>query len=154
MEMDLGSRTADRSFERKIWRARLAAVLEQLWLKLWLVLAVVVAFILVSYTGIWALLPVPLHMLLLGVFGVAMLAAFVSMARIIWPSRDDAIRRIERVSGVPHRPASSYEDTLSTPSSDPATLAIWQAHRERMAALLAKLRVGKPQPRTCALHCF
>jgi uncharacterized protein (TIGR02302 family) len=148
MEMDLGSRTADRSFERKIWRARLAAVLEQLWLKLWLVLAVVVAFILVSYTGIWALLPVPLHMLLLGVFGVAMLAAFVSMARIIWPSRDDAIRRIERVSGVPHRPASSYEDTLSTPSSDPATLAIWQAHRERMAALLAKLRVGKPQPRT------
>ena len=148
MEMDQGSRTADRSFERKILRARLAAVLEQLWLKLWLMLAVAIAFILVSYTGIWAVLPGPLHVLLLAAFGVAMLAVLVSMARIAWPSREDAIRRIERVSGVPHRPASSYEDTLSSPSSDPATLAIWHAHRERMAALLAKLRAGKPQPRT------
>ncbi|MBN8911792.1 MAG: TIGR02302 family protein [Rhizobiales bacterium] len=148
MEMDQGSRAANRSFERKIWRARMAAVLEQLWLKLWLVLAVVGVFLLVSYAGVWAYLPTPVHVLLLGLFGLAFLAALATLARISWPSRDEAIRRIERVSGVPHRPATSYEDTLSTPSSDPATQAIWQAHRARMAALLAKLRPGKPQPRT------
>jgi uncharacterized protein (TIGR02302 family) len=153
MEMDQGPRTANRSFERKIWRARMAGVFEQLWLKLWLVLAVVAVFLLVSYAGLWAYLPAPVHMLLLGLFGIALLLALVSLARVTWPSRDEAIQRIERVSGVPHRPATSYEDTVSAPSSDPTTLdpttlAIWQAHRARMAALLAKLRPGKPRPRT------
>ena len=148
MEQDQSSRTAGRLFERKIRRARLAAVFEQLWLKLWLVLAVVGAFLLVSYAGLWPLLPVALHVALLALFGIALIAALVSLARVTWISRDEAIRRIERVSGVPHRPASSYEDTVSAPSSDPATLAIWQAHRARMAALLARLRAGKPRPRT------
>lgn len=148
MEMDQGPQPPNRSFERKIWRARMAAVFEQLWLKLWLVLAVVAAFLLVSYLGIWSYLPTPVHVILLGAFGLALVAALVSMARVTWPSREDAIRRIERVSGVPHRPATSYEDTLTTPSSDPATQAIWQAHRTRMAALLGKLKSGKPRPRT------
>lgn len=148
MEMDQGPQPSNRSFERKIWRARMAAVFEQLWLKLWLVLAVVAAFLLVSYLGIWSYLPTPMHVILLGAFGLALVAALVSMARVTWPSREDAIRRIERVSGVPHRPATSYEDTLTTPSSDPATQAIWQAHRTRMAALLGKLKSGKPRPRT------
>ncbi|HYD14814.1 MAG TPA: TIGR02302 family protein, partial [Hyphomicrobium sp.] len=146
--MDQSSRTADRSFERKIWRARLFGAFEQLWLKLWLVLAVVGAFLVVSYLGIWPYLPTLVHLALLGLFGLALAAALVSVARIRWPTRDEAIRRIERASGVPHRPATSYEDTLSSPSSDPATRAIWDAHRARMAALLAKLRPGKPHPRT------
>ncbi len=148
MEMEQGPQTPNRAFERKVWRARMAAVLEQIWLKLWLVLAVVAAFLVVSYAGLWALLPTAVHVLLLGLFGAAFLAALVSVARIPWPSREEAIRRIERVSGVPHRPATSYEDTVSAPSSDPATQAIWQAHRTRMAALLAKLKAGKPRPRT------
>jgi uncharacterized protein (TIGR02302 family) len=147
MTTDQSSRTA-RIFERKVWRARIAGVLEQVWLRLWLVLAVVAAFLLVSSAGIWPLLPKLLHMALLGAFGLAFAAALVSLARVTWPTREDAIRRIERVSGVPHRPASSYEDTVSAPGSDPATLAIWDAHKSRMAALLARLKSGKPHPRT------
>ena len=58
------------------------------------------------------------------------------------------MRRIERVSGIPHRPASSYEDTITANADDPRTTAIWQAHRARLAAALARLRVGKPHPRT------
>ncbi|MEL7049347.1 MAG: TIGR02302 family protein, partial [Pseudomonadota bacterium] len=65
-----------------------------------------------------------------------------------WPSRDDAIRRIERKSGVPHRPATSYEDTLSSTSTDPTTRAVWSAHRKRLAENLEKLKVGTPQPDT------
>ncbi|HRN84492.1 MAG TPA: DUF4175 family protein, partial [Hyphomicrobium sp.] len=148
MEKAPSSRTTDRAFERKIWRARLADVFEQAWLRLWLVLAVLAVFLIVSYAGVWPRLPTVLHVALLGAFGVALLAALASLARITWPSRDHAIRRIERASGVPHRPATSYEDTVSAPSADPTTAAIWQAHKARMAALLAKLRPGKPQPRT------
>ncbi|MGQ4828212.1 DUF4175 family protein, partial [Enterococcus faecalis] len=54
----------------------------------------------------------------------------------------------ERTSGQPHRPASSYEDTLSAEAQDPATRALWQAHRARLAALLSKLRPGAPRPMT------
>ena len=64
-----------------------------------------------------------------------------------FPSHDEAIRRIERVSGIPHRPASSYEDTITANADDPRTAAIWQAHRARLAAALARLKVGKPHPR-------
>jgi len=148
MEMDQGPKAGNRAFERKIWRARVAAVFEQLWLKSWLVLAVLGAFLAVSYAGIWPRLPVAAHVALLALFALALVAALVAMARVKWPAREEAIRRIERVSGVPHRPATSYEDTVSAASPDPATLAIWQAHRTRMAGLLAKLRSGPPRPRT------
>lgn len=148
MERDPISRPAERAFERKIWRARVAVAFEQIWLRLWLLLAVAAAFLLVSYAGLWPRLPAFAHMALLALFGLAALAGLISLTRVSWISRDEAIRRIERVSGVPHRPASSYEDTVSAPSSDPATLAIWQEHRNRMAAMLARLRPGKPEPRT------
>ncbi|WP_296202534.1 DUF4175 family protein, partial [uncultured Hyphomicrobium sp.] len=148
MERDPISRPAERAFERKIWRARVAVAFEQIWLRLWLLLAVAAAFLLVSYAGLWPRLPAFAHMALLALFGLAALAGLISLTRVSWISRDEAIRRIERVSGVPHRPASSYEDTVSAPSSDSATLAIWQEHRNRMAAMLARLRPGKPEPRT------
>jgi len=40
MDRDPTSRPAERAFERKIWRARVAAAFEQIWLRLWLLLAV------------------------------------------------------------------------------------------------------------------
>jgi len=143
-----GFRAPGRVFERQIWRARLAGAFEQVWIRLWLVLAVAGAFLLASYAGLWTELPTLAHGTLLAVFGAALLAALVSLARITWPSREQAIRRIELASGVPHRPASSYEDTVSAPSPTPATLAIWQAHRDRMAAMFTKMRPGSPKPRT------
>jgi len=76
------------------------------------------------------------------------LAWLIFAARIRWPSRDDAIRRIEAVSGIPHRPATSYEDSLTASAEDPTTQAIWAAHRQRMADLIKRLRPGRPSPRT------
>lgn len=137
-----------RTFERKVRRARWAIVFEQLWLRLWILLAVGGVFILVSLLGVWPMLGTVLHTVVAGAFALAMLAAIVYAGRIHWPTRDDAIRRIERVSGVPHRPASSYEDTLSSGSPDPQTMAIWRAHRSRMAELLGRLKSGTPRPRT------
>ena len=40
--------------------------------------------------------------------------------RVRWPSREKAIRRVEAVSGVEERPASSYEDTLTLGAAEPA----------------------------------
>ena len=144
------NRTAPRNpaFEAKIRKARWALVAEQLWLRLWVLFALASLFLLTSFAGIWPLLPPLGHKLLLGVFAFAGLAWVVYAARIRWPSRADALRRIEAISGIPHRPATSYEDTLTASAGDPATQAIWTAHRQRMADLIKRLRPGWPSPRT------
>ena len=134
-------------FERKIRLSRWAQLFERLWPRTWALLAVAALFLIVSLAGIWSRLPEIAHIGLLGVFAVAALAALVWMVRTPFPTRDEALRRIERRSAVPHRPASSYEDTLTATDMTGPTQALWQAHRARLAATLAKLRVGTPSPR-------
>jgi uncharacterized protein (TIGR02302 family) len=138
----------DSRFARKVRASRWALLFERLWPRVWLILGLVGLFLLVSLAGFWPLLSDPVHYLSLAAFALAAIAAVVYALRTPFPSRDDAIRRIERTSGVPHRPATSYEDTVTANADDPRTAAIWQAHRSRLAAALARLRVGPPQPRT------
>lgn len=139
----------DLAFERKVRLSTWALLFEQLWPRLWVVLGIAALFVLISLAGIWSWLGNAAHKGVLAIFAVAFLAAFAFAARVRWPSREEAIRRIERTSGAPHRPASSYEDALSgAAAAEPATMALWQAHRDRLARALARLRVGHPSPRT------
>ncbi len=139
----------NRAFERKIDRARWAGLFEQLWLRFWIVAAVAAVFALVSFAGLWDALSTPAHIITLAVFAIVLVAGLVYAGPLHWLTRDEALRRIETVSGIPHRPASSYEDTLSsTEASNPETATLWQAHRLRMLAMLQRLRVGPPRPRT------
>ncbi|HET6388330.1 TIGR02302 family protein [Hyphomicrobium sp.] len=137
-----------RSFARKVRLSTLALFFERLWPRLWLLIGVALVFAMLSFLGVWPYLDPLIHKLLLAAFGLGAIAAIVYAARIPWPTRDEAIRRIERRSNVPHRPATSYEDTLTSGASDATTTAIWQAHRERLARAIARLRVGRPAPRT------
>ncbi|MBU2582167.1 MAG: TIGR02302 family protein [Alphaproteobacteria bacterium] len=139
---------ADQALERKVERSRWMLFLERMWPRVWLLLAVVIAFVGMSMLGVWAMFGPLVHKGLLALFAVAMLAAAVVAIRTPWPSRDEGLRRLEKLSGVPHRPASSYDDTLSAGDSDPATRAVWQAHRQRLSELLGKLRVAAPHPDT------
>ncbi len=149
MDRSLAAKTAlDHAFERKVRASARAIILERVWLRLWALIAVVGLFLAVSLGGLWSKLPYGWHVGLLAAFGLAATSAFIYAVRVARPNRDEAVRRIERTSGVPHRPASSYEDTLSSKSADPATEAIWQAHRGRLAQTLARLKVGPPQPDT------
>lgn len=135
------------AFERKIRLSRWAQLFERLWPRTWALLAVAALFVLVSLAGLWPRMPETMHIVLLGTFGLAALAALAWMVRTPFPTRDEGLRRIEQRSAVPHRPASSYEDTLTAPDTDGPTQALWQAHRARLAATLARLRVGTPSPR-------
>ncbi|MEO8419568.1 MAG: TIGR02302 family protein [Hyphomicrobium sp.] len=137
----------DAKFARKVRASRWALLFERLWPRIWLILGLAGVFLLVSLAGLWPMLSDPLHYLLLGAFALAAIAALLHAVRTPFPSHDEAVRRIERVSGVPHRPASSYEDTITANADDPRTAVIWQAHRARLAATLSRLKVGPPHPR-------
>jgi hypothetical protein len=109
---------AERVFERKVRLGKWALLFEQLWPRAWLVLGLAGLFIGASLAGLWPRLPELPHKIVLSLFALALVAALVALARVRWPSREQAIRRVEAVSGVKHRPASSYEDTLTLGAGD------------------------------------
>ena len=73
-------------------------------------------------------------------FLLALAAAFRGVAL---PDRAAARRRIERASGLPHRPLQALADRPSVPL-DPQAAQLWQAHQRRMAAAARRLRIGLP----------
>ena len=141
-------RGPESAFERKILLSKLALLFELIWPRAWLLLGIAGLFILASLAGLWPRLPELPHKIVLGLFGLAFAGAAIALLSVRWPTRQEAIRRVERVSGVPHRPASSYEDTLSHGAEDHRTAALWKIHRRRLAESLGRLRVGVPTPRT------
>lgn len=135
------------AFARKVRLSAWSLAFERFWPRLWVLLGLTALFVIVSLSGLWSLAPDWIHVILLAAFALAAIAAAVFAVRVPWPTRDEAIRRIERRSGIAHRPASSYEDTLNADGSTTETKLLWQAHRERLAAAIKKLRVGRPSPR-------
>lgn len=58
------------------------------------------------------------------------------------PSRAEALIRLD--SRLPGQPIAALTDTQAIGGDDPASLAVWQAHRARMAARAAKARAVEP----------
>ena len=88
---------------------------------------------------------------MIGIFVFVLLAliAIWPMIWFRWPSRDQALSRLDRGSGIRHRPATALTDTVTT--QDPVALALWQAQRERTLASIKRIRAGLPSPRL-SLH--
>lgn len=125
--------------------ARAALGWEALWPGAWPVLAMLGVFLVLALLGLPALLPVWLHVLalagFLGAFGFVLRRA---LRRWQLPNMLAAERRLERASGLSHRPLEAMADRPA--GNDPMSLAIWQAHQARMAERIRKLRVGLPRP--------
>lgn len=136
------------SLERKLKLSSAALYLERVWPRIWLLVGLAVIFVLVSLMGLWPEMHQHFHMGLLSAFGLGAAASLITVLRVRWPSREEALRRLESRSGVRHRPASSYEDKLTINNNDPATRQIWEAHKLRLSQQIAKLHVEAPEPRT------
>ena len=130
-------------------RAIYAIAWERAWPHLARVLTVVGLFLVVSWAGLWLVLPSVIRAIGLVAFAGIAIAALVPLIRFRWPGRDEALSRLDRGSGIRHRPATTLTDTLS--SKDPVALALWQAQRERTLASIKRIRAGMPKPRL-ALH--
>jgi uncharacterized protein (TIGR02302 family) len=130
-------------------RAEFALVWERSWPHVARFLTVVGLFLVLSWAGLWLVLPFVARALGLGLFVVLALAALFPLSGFRWPSRQDALGRLDRGTGIRHRPATALTDTLTT--QDPFALALWQAQRERTLASIKRIRAGLPQPKL-AVH--
>ncbi|MCR6629651.1 MAG: TIGR02302 family protein [Magnetospirillum sp.] len=97
------------------------------------------------------LLPGWLHGLVLAALagGVGFLSVRAAL-RFRRPDWDEAARRLERDSGLSHRPLAALADRPAGGNDDPLAQALWQAHQHRMAALLGGLRLNLPHPNMAA----
>ena len=126
-------------------RARYAIAWERGWPHLARLLTVIGLFLVVSWAGLWLALPFLARAIGLGLFVLVALGALFPLVRFRWPSREEGLSRLDRGSGIRHRPATALTDTLA--NQDPVAQALWQAQRERTLASIKRIRAGLPSPR-------
>jgi len=127
--------------------ARAAILWERLWPASTPLLGIGALFLIVALSGVLPLLPGWLH---LGVLAAFACAACVGVAwtvtRVRFPGEVEGDRRLERASGLAHRPLSSLAERPAAGAGDPAAEALWAAHQKRAAAALDQVKVGLPHP--------
>jgi uncharacterized protein (TIGR02302 family) len=126
-------------------RAQYAIAWERGWPILARLLTVIGLFLVVSWAGLWLALPFVARVVGIALFVALALGALFPLLRYRWPTREEGLSRLDRGTGIRHRPATALTDTLA--SKDPIALALWQEQRERTLASIKRIRAGLPTPR-------
>jgi uncharacterized protein (TIGR02302 family) len=126
-------------------RAKYAIAWERAWPGFARLLSVVGLFLVVSWAGLWLALPFLARAVGIALFALLTLGALYPLIRFRWPSREEALGRLDRGTGIRHRPATALTDTLAT--KDPIAQALWREQRERTLASIKRIRAGLPSPR-------
>ncbi len=131
-------------FAIRLRLARAALLWERWWPSCWPALAIFALFLILSLFGLLPLLPGLIHGAVLLACGAAFLLALAkAFGGLSMPDGDSARRRIERASGMRHRPLQALADQPSAPL-DPPAAGLWEAHRRQMAAAASRVRIGLP----------
>ena len=133
--------------DRLAARAGLAISWEQVWPVAAMLLTLLGFFLAVSFLGLWLETPRWGRMVGVALFGVLALGTLATLARFRAPTRAQKLARLDRDSGLPHRPATAMEDQLANANDDPATRALWALHRARMERAAQALTLRLPSPR-------
>ena len=140
-------RAGDGKLARALGRARWTIFWERLWPALASIATVIGLFLAVSWLGLWLWLPPIGRAIGLGAFFLLAAAAFAPFFLLRVPSRMEGLRRLDRNSGLPHRPATAIADEIAVPTQDSYSVALWRAHMERALRAAKTLRAGAPMPR-------
>ena len=136
--------------DRKIGQAQVALNLEGLWAKLfWPAMILGVGAVMVI-GGLMPLLPAWPRAILLAAVAMAFLWSlipFTHFMRTGWSSRQQGMRRVEELSGLAHRPVTTFDDKLPEDVTNHVQQVLWQEHRLRQLKSLDNLKAGRPVSR-------
>ncbi|HYI05996.1 MAG TPA: TIGR02302 family protein, partial [Reyranella sp.] len=135
---------------RALARARWSILWERLWPALATFATAGGLFLAASWLGLWLWLPPIGRAIGLLLFVVFAVAAAVPLFMVRLPRTDDGLRRLDRNSRLPHRPATAIADELVPEANDSFSSALWRAHMERALTAARTLRAGPPRPRLAA----
>ena len=129
---------------RKRRLARAVLVFEAIWPAIWPALGVAGSFVVLALLDIPRRLPAQIHIALIAATGIGVVGLLVrGFWRYAWPDRNMIDRRLERASGLRHRPLATIADR---PVVGSGAVALWTAHIARAAGQLKNLRIGMPRP--------
>ena len=128
-------------------RARYAILWERVWPPLAALATAAGLFLALSWLGLWLWLTPLARAAGLIAFATLTLWAAFPFLFLRLPGFADALHRLDRVSGLRHRPATTLADRLAVNAQDPYALALWNAHVARSLANADALRAGAPAPR-------
>jgi uncharacterized protein (TIGR02302 family) len=129
-------------------RARWTIFWERFWPALARLATVIGFFLTLSWLGLWLFLPPIGRAACLVAFAIlAVVVAVVPFVRLRIPAAAEGLRRLDRGSGLPHRPATAIVDDLAVTPADPYSQALWQAHVARTLEMSRAFKTGWPSPR-------
>ena len=130
--------------------ARGALAWEQIWPAFWPAVGVAGLFIAIALFNVLPSLGGWLHAAVLFLFAAAFGAAvWYGIRRIRLPDGTAALRRLERDSGLTHRPLAALRDTMAG-ASDPASAELWRLYQEQARQRMRNLKVRLPHPNLAA----
>lgn len=131
---------------RLIRLAHAVMVLERLAAGLWRPITLAGLFAAMALSGVLPALGPWAHAALLLAFGAGIAWSGVRGLRgFAWPRREEARRRVERDSGLLHRPLAARHDRQATGQYDPAGRALWQRHQARLRAMRGPFALRLPR---------
>jgi uncharacterized protein (TIGR02302 family) len=140
----------DRGPRSRLGLARAALAWEQLWPALWPAAGIAGLFLVLALFNLLPLLDGWLHALILLLFVLALAAALViGLRRVRLPDEAAALRRLERDSGLPHRPLLAVRDRLAG-AADPATAELWRLYQKQARQRIRSLKLRMPHPNLAA----
>ena len=142
-EFRTGSR-ADRT-ERYVALSRAALAWERVWPALWPASGVAGLFAAAALFDVFAPLPWTLHVLILaGAITAIGLSLYFGLRDVRLPDWTQGARRLERSSGLSHRPISEAGDRMALGQGDALAEELWTLHLRQL--LVGKLRLAWPSP--------
>ena len=105
--------------------------------------AAVLLFVIAASAGLWQRIGDPFRLMGLLLALAALGYSLYKAARLSWPTRSEARRRVERDNDFAHRPLDViYDHPAMGPTGDPA----WEHHVERAKTLAGKARPSRLRP--------
>ena len=135
--------------------ARMVLLWERLWSRFWKLAALAGLFVSIALLDVLPALPGWLHVLVLAAFAIGMAIVFhQGMAGFRQVEVAMARHRLERDSGLTHRPLTALADHLATDSGNGTVLDLWRVHLARMSQAVGHLRLRIPSPGVASLDPF
>lgn len=146
MALNSGSHPILRHLRLPLLATRAGLLAEQVLRAFWPLMSGLLLVLAALMLGLHEILPLEAFW---GVGILALLALLVALIhglrRFHWPDRAEALARLDAT--LPGRPIAALLDDQAIGAQDAASVAVWQAHRQRMAARAATARAVAPDMR-------
>ncbi len=137
-----------RSFERAVGRARWSGFLERAWERsVPTVGGLSAVFLSASWLGLWQNVTPAARVVGVILFAAALVTAARPLFKVKRLTREEALNRMDNVTGKPNRPASTYGDISAGEGGgdDDEVKALWQIQRKRIEKEVGSFDAGAPK---------